>query len=33
LVDGTRVHVVESSPEFAPAFELRALAWTALAAA
>ena len=35
-VDGTRVHVVESSPEFAPAFELRALsleAWTAPAAA
>jgi uncharacterized protein YndB with AHSA1/START domain len=25
VVDGTRVHVVESSPEFAPAFELRAL--------
>jgi uncharacterized protein YndB with AHSA1/START domain len=33
VADGTRVHVVESSPEFAPAFELRALAWTALAAA
>jgi len=33
VVDGTRVHVVESSPEFAPAFELRAMAWTALAAA
>jgi len=32
-VDGTRVHVVESSPEFAPALELRAMAWTALAAA
>ena len=32
LVDGTRVRVVESSPEFAPAFELRALAWTAAAA-
>jgi uncharacterized protein YndB with AHSA1/START domain len=32
VVDGTRVHVVESSPEFAPAFELRAMAWTALAA-
>ena len=36
--DGTRVRVVESSPEFAPALELRALwleasaAWTALAA-
>src|SRR3954465_12001984 len=33
VVDGTRVHVVESSPEFAPAFEMRALGWTALAAA
>src|SRR6478736_3776230 len=33
VVDGTRVHVVESSPDFAPAFELRACAWTALAAA
>ncbi len=38
VVDGTRVHVVESSPQFAPAFEMRALslgasAWTALAAA
>ena len=33
VVDGTRVHVVESSPEFAPAFELRAFACTALAAA
>jgi uncharacterized protein YndB with AHSA1/START domain len=39
VVSGTRVHVVESSPEFAPALELRALsleaapAWTALAAA
>jgi uncharacterized protein YndB with AHSA1/START domain len=33
VVDGTRVHVVETSPEFAPAFELRALAsWTAAAA-
>ena len=33
-VEGTRVHVVESSPEFAPALELRALAlaWTAAAA-
>jgi uncharacterized protein YndB with AHSA1/START domain len=35
---GTRVHVVETSPEFAPALELRALsleasAWTAAAAA
>src|SRR3954452_25038768 len=33
VVNSTRVHVVESSPEFAPAFELRAMAWTALAAA
>jgi uncharacterized protein YndB with AHSA1/START domain len=33
LVAGTRVRVVESSPQFAPAFELRAMAWTALAAA
>src|SRR3954466_7259897 len=32
VVDGTRVHVIESSPEFAPAFELRSMAWTALAA-
>ena len=39
VVEGTRVHVVESSPEFAPALELRALAleaaapaWTAAAA-
>ncbi|HET9116162.1 MAG TPA: SRPBCC domain-containing protein [Gaiellaceae bacterium] len=32
VVEGTRVHVVESSPEFAPALELHALAWTALAA-
>jgi uncharacterized protein YndB with AHSA1/START domain len=31
--DGTRVRVVESSPAFAPAFELRAFAWTAAAAA
>src|SRR6201987_1020908 len=31
VVDGTRVHVVESSPQFAPAFEMRAFAWTALA--
>jgi uncharacterized protein YndB with AHSA1/START domain len=30
---GTVVRVVESSPDFAPAFELRAMAWTALAAA
>jgi uncharacterized protein YndB with AHSA1/START domain len=30
---GTIVRVVESSPQFAPAFELRAMAWTALAAA
>jgi uncharacterized protein YndB with AHSA1/START domain len=33
VVDGTRVRVVETSPQFAPAFELRALAWTAAAAA
>jgi len=33
VVDGTLVRVVETSPEFAPALELRALAWTALAAA
>src|SRR3954447_13448522 len=33
VVDATRVHVVESSPEFAPAFEMRALGWTACAAA
>ena len=32
-VDGTLVRVVESSPELAPALELRAFAWTALAAA
>jgi uncharacterized protein YndB with AHSA1/START domain len=31
--DGTLVRVVETSPEFAPALELRALAWTAAAAA
>jgi uncharacterized protein YndB with AHSA1/START domain len=30
---GTVVRVVETSPEFAPALELRAMAWTALAAA
>jgi uncharacterized protein YndB with AHSA1/START domain len=29
---GTRVRVVETSPEFGLALELRALAWTALAA-
>src|SRR5690242_17075356 len=29
--DGTRVHVVESSPGFATALALRALAWTAVA--
>jgi uncharacterized protein YndB with AHSA1/START domain len=29
---GTRVHVVESSPGFATALSLRALAWTAAAA-
>jgi uncharacterized protein YndB with AHSA1/START domain len=32
VVEGTRIRVVESSPEFAPALELRALAWTAAAA-
>ncbi len=32
VVDGTRVRVAESSPEFAPALGLRALACTALAA-
>jgi uncharacterized protein YndB with AHSA1/START domain len=31
--DGTLVRVVESSPQFSLALELRALAWTALAAA
>jgi uncharacterized protein YndB with AHSA1/START domain len=31
--DGTRVRVVETSPEFAPALELRSFAWTAAAAA
>jgi uncharacterized protein YndB with AHSA1/START domain len=30
---GTLVRVVESSPDFAPALELKALAWTALPAA
>jgi uncharacterized protein YndB with AHSA1/START domain len=29
---GTLVRVVETSPDFAPALELRAFAWTALAA-
>ncbi len=29
---GTRVRIVESSPEFGPALELRAAAWTAAAA-
>lgn len=33
VVDGTRVRVVESSPEFGPALELRSFAWTALSAA
>ena len=33
VVDGTLVRVVESAPGFAPALELRACAWTALAAA
>jgi uncharacterized protein YndB with AHSA1/START domain len=33
VVDGTRVHIVETSPEFAPALELRSLAsWTVAAA-
>jgi len=32
VVEGTLVRVVESSPEFAPALGLRALAWTAAAA-
>ncbi|MFL5958834.1 MAG: SRPBCC domain-containing protein [Gaiellaceae bacterium] len=32
VIDGTRVRVVESSPEFAVAFELHAMAWTAAAA-
>jgi uncharacterized protein YndB with AHSA1/START domain len=32
VVDGTRVHVVETAPEFAPAFELRALSLEAPAA-
>lgn len=29
--DGTRVHVVETAPDFAPALELRALAWAPVA--
>ncbi|HVA30175.1 MAG TPA: SRPBCC domain-containing protein [Gaiellaceae bacterium] len=29
--DGTRVRVVETSPDFGPALELRALAWTLVA--
>jgi uncharacterized protein YndB with AHSA1/START domain len=29
--DGTRLRIVETSPDFAPALELRALAWTAVA--
>jgi len=33
VVEGTLVRVVESSPEFSPALELRALAWTAALAA
>jgi uncharacterized protein YndB with AHSA1/START domain len=33
VVAGTLVRVVESSPEFGPALELHALAWTAAAAA
>jgi uncharacterized protein YndB with AHSA1/START domain len=33
VVDGTRVHVVESSPDFGPAFEMRAFGWKELAAA
>jgi uncharacterized protein YndB with AHSA1/START domain len=32
MVEGTRVHVVESSPEFAPALELNAL-WLQVSAA
>jgi uncharacterized protein YndB with AHSA1/START domain len=32
VVDGTRIRVVETSPEFAPALEMRAFAWTAAAA-
>ena len=33
VVDGTLVRVVESSPDFAPALELRAFAWTTATAA
>jgi uncharacterized protein YndB with AHSA1/START domain len=33
VVDGTLVRVVEASPDFAPALELRAMAWTAATAA
>ena len=33
VVEGTRVRVVETSPQVAPALELRALAWTSAAAA
>ncbi len=29
LPDGTRVHVVETSPDFGAALELRAMAWVA----
>jgi uncharacterized protein YndB with AHSA1/START domain len=32
LEEGTLVRVVETSPEFAPAFELRAFAWATAAA-
>jgi uncharacterized protein YndB with AHSA1/START domain len=32
VVGGTLIRVVESSPQFAPALELRAFAWTAVAA-
>ncbi|HZT84257.1 MAG TPA: SRPBCC domain-containing protein [Gaiellaceae bacterium] len=31
LVDGTRVRVVETAPDFAPALELRAYSWAAAA--
>jgi uncharacterized protein YndB with AHSA1/START domain len=33
VVEGTLVRVVETSPEFAPALELRAFAWASAAAA
>ena len=33
VVEGTRVRVVETSPQVAPALELRALAWMSAAAA